>query len=316
MFIRYFFISAISSWFILLSLNQLDFVRWHIFDPEFGIWSAKENLIQKVSGKDVVLILGDSRTSTAFHPLENSKVLNLSIGGATPVEAYFILNRLISNNTHIEKLIISFVPIHFEFSENFLGRAILFNFYLPNEFDDLLNQSSNQALFGNDLISIYSCRYKTPNCYMPYYKTLLTSGYSTKNIAIYQETVSQNGWHLYGENGWNPAAKINKPTEFQNMKRRFIPDSLINNYFDRLLVLAKENKIPITYYILPIEQKSYEAILKEVYINQYFEYIKSKDIDIIYGGGMKIEYVGDGNHYNKAGSDIITKDINKNIINR
>ena len=155
MFIRYFFLSAIFSWLMLCGLNQLDFFRWRILEGEFGIWSAKIKLIEDARDKKAIIILGDSRASSAYHPSDNSKIINLSLGGTSPIQGYFVLNRLINNNTHIEKLIISYTPGVFGSSVGFLNnRALIFNFYHPEEFNELVNIASNQNSSGNDFISI------------------------------------------------------------------------------------------------------------------------------------------------------------------
>jgi len=291
------------------AVSRSDYLQWRMFDPEYGMWSAKKQLIESSKKKDITLILGDSRIMAAYKPNSKSQnnVINLALGGGTPVEAFLILQRLVNDSTHIKKLLISFAPGHFENHEAFLGRAILFGFYTIDEYEEIAKYTVHNRLFGNDTDKVRSCNLRLPMCYTSYIKYLFLPGRYEKNINFYNETLLSHGWHLFGTD--TPMAK---PVDVKSTN--FQPDPALDSYFDKLINLAKDKNIKLFYYLAPLERSSYKLI-RSSYRNEFLSYIKRKapDMEFFDGGPVSSDLIGDGSHVNLRGAEFVTNDVN-NII--
>ena len=309
MFIRSFFAATITTLIVAYLIPQSEYMRWRLFDAEYGMWKAKTKLVEDATSKYTNVVLGDSRILAGYNPSLNDSesTVNLALGGGTPIEAFFILNRLISSNSNVSRILISFSPTHLENADMFLHRTIVFKFLKNHEVDDVLENEKNENLFKIDKNEYIYCKFELPMCYKPYYKYLLRLGTIEKNKEMYRDTYGSKGWHLFGVNSPNAM-----PGEVA--RRRFTPDPIIDKYFTRLISLARSRNIEIYFYATPLAIKAYTAISK-TYRSDFFDYIRSKssDILVIDGGVVPITYIGDGSHVNHQGSVFTTKYINTNI---
>ena len=310
--IALFFFGAIIFWPILFGLNQLAEFRWLIFDSGYGEIAAKTKLIENSYRQEKNILLGGSRLAASYHPNNSSYTINLGISGSTPLNAYFILKRLLNNSTKINKLVISFTPIYFE-KENYFFRDLT-QFYSPDEVNSLSQFMSKDSIFGETKGSIYSCLIRTPFCYQPYYSILQKQPFTfVLSLRTYRQVVSDLGWHKSTVNTPN-----NKPSEYRIRHDVFKPDYIIDKYFSYLLELAKKNNIEVFFYIAPIEEENYKEIKNSNYMKSFYSYINSKSniMKIIDGGGVPLTFMSDGDHVNSLGSDYVTDYLNKHILAR
>jgi hypothetical protein len=304
-----FFLAAIIAASFFFAVSRNDYLQWRMFDPEYGMWSAKTKLIEASKKKHITLILGDSRIMAAYKPSTNNKnsVFNLALGGGTPVEAFQILRRLVNEQTQIRQLLISFAPGHFEHHDTFLGRAVLFNFYTNDEFKEITKYSANGSLFDADMDKVKYCNQRLPMCYTSYIKYIFVPGRYEKNINFYNDTLSSNGWHLFGMD-----TPMKKPADVRSTN--FQPNPTLDTYFEKLIYLAKEKNIKLTYYLTPLEHSSYKLINMS-YRNEFLSYLKHKapNMEFFDGGPVPSELMGDGSHVNLLGAEFVTNDVNNRI---
>lgn len=69
-------------------------------------------------GREVSIILGDSRSECCLEA-EKHGFVNLSIGGSTPVEGYYVLSRILDRGAILDRLVISYSPYHVSSQDTF-----------------------------------------------------------------------------------------------------------------------------------------------------------------------------------------------------
>lgn len=283
-----------------------------LFDAEFGMWRAKADLLTSFQPKDGIVVLGDSRIVAAYMPTKarSRHVVNMGLGGGTPIEAYYILRKLMNSKSGIRKILISFSPTHFEDATMFLGRTMVFEFLTEVEVSEVLEEMKYKQILGHEPSDYLYCQYKFPQCYKSYYKNLISLNLRPKNLAIYKETLKSNGWHLFGTKTPN-----SMPGEVG--KSAFILNKTVDYYFEKLIELAEKNNIEITYYSTPLSRSAYENIDRS-YRKQYFDYLKGKSVKmrVIDGGWLPLDCIGDGSHVNNKGAEIVTDYIDRSVFGK
>ena len=309
MFLRAFFIAAACALLALAAIPRMDFFRWRLFDAEYGMWTAKSELLRQTQGRQRVVILGDSRIVAAYKPVGggDSPVVNMGLGGGTPVEAYFLLRRLVDSHTRIPLLILSFAPCHLEEAEVFLGRTSLFHFLEDGETEDVLAAQDGTTVLGAGRRSILNCKLRLPMCYAPFFKYLLEPGRAEKGKRFFQETRDSGGWHLFGT---ETPGKM--PVEVG--RTAFRPHPVIDAYFNRLLALARERHIPVAFYTTPLSEGAASRV-SDTYRAAFQAYLHTKaGLEIVDGGALPLDHIGDGSHVNRQGADAVTTFIDREIV--
>ncbi|WP_405606325.1 hypothetical protein [Polaribacter sp. Asnod1-A03] len=275
-------------------------------------------------------IIGDSRAEAGIKPnLIESKFLNLSLGGSTSIEGYFILKDMLDKNIKIDTLIVSYGAIHFMASEHFFAHSLklsLLNFNDVNKVFNELNEDrltfwkpveeqENMSYLENKLaiIKSYLILLKWPL----YFQTEITNSKflrGNRNDVFYNDIIENKGYHLYGKG--KESSELNE--EAQKGVLNFVPNKVASNSLIKLLDLAKKNNIYLIYKNAPFNESSYVNITKEFNesYNEYFAALKLRypnfkfDSDLCF---YKDEYFGDKSHLNDRGSSKFSLEINKSL---
>lgn len=286
-------------------------------NPEYPMWIDVKNKINKTKDSHIKLLyLGDSRAKAGFINNEfkecGNSLLNLTIGGATPIEGYYSLKSILDNNNSIDNIVTSYAPAHFLNYETFLNRTVKFNFIDKSIYDEIVLNSIK--LYDNktiDNILNFKEYIFSPSTYMADF----INGIFTlkpryfKNIKMQKELQESNGHHYFGIA--SGASGLNKEAKAEN----FQLSPLIDFYFRKLINLANKNNIKIYWYNMPINETSFKN-LKNNYANKFHEYINqfaSNDFIILnklyY---MNNKYFGDPSHLYLGAKDV-TEDMIKKL---
>ncbi|MBR5767025.1 MAG: hypothetical protein IKX95_09605, partial [Lachnospiraceae bacterium] len=246
-------------------------------DEEYPSWHytkmVEEGRIKPVSSGRAALILGDSRAMADIVPeMMGESYVNLGVGGATPVEMYFALERYIKNNGAPESVIIMFAPFHYSYMDNYKTRTMYFKHLGFAEAMRVYSQgrSYDAAVFDDfdrsDILSMYA---GLPDSYLPALINAKVTGRLNINRSLYSEQVLNRGHALYGTDDGN--GDVNYEATYEHMNRDG-EHLLITYYFEKLLKLCSENAIRTIVLQPPMNEASCSA-LHESYVKEYFSYV-------------------------------------------
>ena len=125
--------------FVLMTIF-LSFCKMFYNTNEYPMWRAKFEYVEKNHNSENIII-GDSRALTGIIPeIIGDDYYNLAYGGGTSIEGYFLLKKYISKNIP-KTIILSFSPLHLEFSNIFFGRPLKYNIFSTKEIIEILEKS-------------------------------------------------------------------------------------------------------------------------------------------------------------------------------
>jgi hypothetical protein len=292
---------------------------------EYPMWKSKMDYISYIH-KSENIIIGDSRAEAAFVPdILEDNFYNLSVGGGSPIDGYFILKKYLEKNK-INILIISFSPKHLETVGTFFGRTLKYNllsikdiiqvFSKSLELNENLDATDEDYYLGKDFsyknkLDYYKAYYKAIliRCkffyfYIPEIQNCLFESRYKNNIEVYNNISKRNGNYDFGTQlqaiGENEEAK--KKVGFRYSK-------MTDYYLNEMLVLTKQNNIKVYFVIAPFNENSYNKIynLNKDYLKEYSDYINSLKLkynNVVWNSDIYCygnDFFGDPSHLNSKG---------------
>ena len=257
---------------ILLSLYSLFvlFFKMYYMDPEYPMWKeVKDRCLMKSNKVEDIVMLGDSRAKADFKPtiLNNISAINLSVGGATPIEGYYTLKRYLLNNPAPRNLIISYTPTHFSDNDGcYFGRTVPFDFFENDEYQrvEALALKFNAEYILKEHKSYID--YKSPMIYGEHFSDGIIHMRWLKNSIFYKYSKKEKGYHWFGVSA--KAEQLNAEAKITT----FNISKLYDYYFIQLLNITKDKKINVYFYIMPFNKSSFDAVNKN-YVRDYENYI-------------------------------------------
>jgi len=256
-FLKFYFSLLFSLFctYIYFAINQKNIYM----NREFPMWQYVKAVMKGDSSDYNLIILGDSRSKAGLKPDhiddEFFKSVNLSVGGGTPIEGFYILKNYISKNIIPKYLVISFSPNHLSHIDSFWDRTVKFNFLSYKNLNEVVDFSrKNEGCDG--LIGCEKKIYKYFLYPQKYFKEVYF-GLSKRNWLINQETfdyaVSTRGHAIFGTSKFSDGKNVES-----NINYKFEPTFTINHYFIETIKLAKENNMQIFYYTMPFNKSSFQ----------------------------------------------------------
>lgn len=257
---------VIFSW-----TNLYSAIGFRIQTQNFSRWKYKFDFINNTNLDFKTLVIGDSTTDAAVIPkLQNNERYNLSLGGSSTIDAYFLLKRYLKNNHKLTNLVIGYNSQSFDKREFFIRHGLMLNMFsflelaeLGSELDDDLNLlDSNNLGFSSGTINFFKnlkiVRYL-------YYYELLTIQLSLSNYQLnlvgnlFNPSLYKLNYNKYIESLANPYVNLDVRTEVNDkissdVAPKLIVNKLFNLYLLKILELAKENRISVYIIHPPINQ--------------------------------------------------------------
>ncbi len=298
---------------LILSYNLL-YNKSVYMNKEYPMWmDVKENMNTSHDKYYDLLCIGDSRAKAAIIPnlLNNFNTLNLSIGGASPIEGYFTLKKYLENNKKPKYILFSYAPYHLQHLSPFWERTVYFDFITYNEYSNVRNTGIKMNYPLGDK-SFISYKINPVNYLITYKKSLFVSdNIQNVNDIISNELKLTSGHYFFGRE----LGSSNLTAE--TLELGFKANPLVEKYLYKLLQLAVKNDIKIYWYTMPFNNASFNK-LKNNFKVEYNEYINnlSKQYPLIVLNkiySLDNSYFGDESHL-FSGSKVLTKKINNLLL--
>lgn len=281
-------------------------------DEEYPSWKYQKDM--SVSGPAYdTLILGDSTAKAGLIPNQlGDNVINLSMGGATPIEIYYTLARYLDSHDAPENAFIMFTPYHYSFLDNFWQRTMYFNYLNTGEAFAVLKNAhalkDETILTDSGLLEAVSYRLRLPNKYLP---AMYNSGFIGRrdtNERIYNEIAANRGQYYFG------TADGCSDHNYESNYTALNLSPMVDLYMRKLLELCTEHGIHVVLEQSPMNTASYE-LLDETYVKEYTAYMEllAQDYPAITVDTMiahyEDAYFGDASHLNEKGATRFTGEI-------
>ena len=215
------------------------------------------------------LILGDSAANAAYLPeVLSENAINLSLGGTTPAENYYVLKDWLSAHPAPEAVYISFMDYHLIYDNMFYERTVYSHRLTPEAEREILAaarecEDENIAVSdGEEKLCEYDIFY--PKLYLP---ALLNAGFSQRR-AQNEENYNAIGMHRGAYIGLT--ADIYADTD-PNIYDSYPVNPLYDRYYRKILDLCRENGIRVRIVSLP---KTGNSVLADSFRNKrdgYYE---------------------------------------------
>jgi len=278
---------------------------------DYPNWKYQQDFLGSHAGEhNDLIVLGDSRVMAGYDPLVANDISsrNLSVGGATAIEVYYILKKYLEHNT-ADNLILSLSPQHVQGMDVFWQRTVKFRFLSAQELkrvftDDAATTAPYFADTQWPLIEYY--RSYLPFAYRAELRNALWQSRYSVNKAAYALNKQHKGLQFQGIA--ERSDRIGREQKLSEIKA--VP--VLDIYLQKTAELAKANNIQIFWYTAPINTPTCEA-LQPNYVPSFDEYLDS--IESRFGftilsriGCWDPKYFGDrGQHVNPRGSTRNTK---------
>lgn len=331
------FISQLILTFIFTAIvwtNLFNFFSLRIHPYDYPMWKYKFEILNNPSINPEIIVLGDSLPNAAISPeLISNNMINLSLSGGTPIEAYIFLFHYLETHKKPKRIVLSFNPDSFHFQETYYYHAMMFNLFTFEELIELgpyLTTQKALYLQGKDLPeNLKSYMIKNQYYRTLYWLDLIISKLSISkyqlsslpnffdenifsiNRNILSEISTSRGQHFFSADGTSTI-----PSQF--LKRSFAPDRIHSIYFEKLLALIDRNAISVSL-ITPPLNVIYKSHLETDYFLKYFNYIKNFNnlypklkfsTNVLF---LNPENFNDPDHVNSKGMNIYSKYV-KNIL--
>jgi len=315
---RKFFIKS----FILITLLVSPIYAYVLVSPmscysyEYPLWLHQKNVANKVEdiGYADILIMGDSRTMTGVHPrMISSKAYSLTLGGATPLELYYILKKYLTAHAKTPEVVfLALAPSNLEHAKMFWQRTVKYNFLNMEEYYEIFglvkehkeNISKYDASESyNDFNSIWVpyLDVKLAHSYIPEIQISIFVDRKKRNLNAYKLIKENRGQYYFGTDLSSDGLNV------ESERRKFIPSRVLNEYLVKLLDLCRDNDIKVIYDILPMNEASFERLFED-YTDGYTKYIHnvfSLYPEASYSPSINSypnSYFGDESHLNESGA--------------
>jgi hypothetical protein len=237
------------------------------FDAEYPMWVAKIQMTQGCHGHQIAII-GDSPAMADLIPeYIGDSVINLAIGGASPIEVYYLTRRLLRCAQLPKKIILSISPFHLVAIDTYWPRSAAFHFLTLEETEavrELSKTLEDGTIYGTsrtdmpmNMLKDYLYAVDFPYFFLA---SMKAGGFFLRkraNEEILTRTKARLGYHHFGVLGGTVAlAPIAHMDEFR-------PPQLLNEYFQKTISLLNDKNVPVLFMSMPTNQATYEALSLE-----------------------------------------------------
>ncbi len=216
------------------------------------------------------VVLGDSSCNAAYMPeVISSSMINLSIGGASTVEEYYVLEDYLANNDAPTDVFLSYHDSHFKYTEAYWDKIVPAHRFSVRQNLEIIYNSMH---FNDESFSREGAvaEYLAAECYFP-----------SKYITPFMNSIGENRFQkiemaydkieLHG----GRYTTLGK-TEFVTAQDRVYSEMLVkpmyDYYFTKTIELCEDNDIHVHIVKPPVPDNS---VMTDEYIAQVIEYYNS-----------------------------------------
>lgn len=262
------------------------------------------NWVKKLKGNGFdVVIIGDSTCNAAYLPnILGENVVNISLGGVTPIENYHLFQNYIKNNKKPKVCYISYADMHMQLIDNFYTR-VLYSHILT--FPQQVEIFSQARKFGETQILVagwpekwLSTYFYSPSVYQP---SLMASSFGDRlehNRHLYHNAGIHLGSYMSRENGVNQAME-------PYTKDEFAASDMCSFYYERLIGLCQKEGITVRLVKLPVSPPVTHSQKYVGEFNSFYESLQEKYPGITidwFQDGFDRQDFADWHHMNLVGA--------------
>lgn len=257
------------------------------------------------------IILGDSIANAAYMPeILSETTINLSLGGMTPVENYYILQDWLSSHSAPKVCYISFQDAHFLVDDCFWSRTMYTHRFRREQIREIIRTAEvyreHSILTEHYWMDVLSYELRLPNKYMA---SLLNGGFNQRYETNKEE---QRLDELHGgryiardAKGFDGGHKV--------VLDEFYVNPLFEDYYRRLIGLCVDQGIQVRLVKLPHPEN---VSFTEEYRTQFYEYYEILKQDY---PGITVDWIPtyqkecfvDENHLSNYGALCFSSEIRK-----
>lgn len=269
-------------------------------EAPFYIWNR--DVCSRSSDKQTrVLILGDSVANAAYMPeMLSDDCLNLSLGGITPMETYYILKDYLQNHPAPESVYISFLDQHLQAEDCFWLRTMYSHRFTPSETKEMLLDAAKakETTVAIDHAQLHWLSYELylPNKYITSLRRARFFRRLEENRQSYDSSTLHYGRYISrGTQQWQ-GGKISFDT--------FYVAPLFDDYYKRLIELCEQNGIRTHLIKLPMPKSISFSAVYEQQLAEYYQTLKLQYPDVILDrwNSYGKKYFSDEWHLNNQGA--------------
>ena len=235
---------------VLFLCLYLRFYPMNYSDGEAPYYFWNKDVSQKPSERYYsTLVMGDSAANAAYLPEAMSEgTINLSLGGTTIIENYYVLQDWLAHQEAPKTIYISFMDYHLVYDNMFYERTVYSHRLTYEQEKEILKtareyQDENIAIEDGEL-KLFEYNYYLPKYYLP---ALLNGGFS--------ERKEENEAH-YAQIDLHRGAYIGLSNEMytytdQNTYSTYYVNPLYEQYYHKFLDLCQEKAIQVRIVALP-----------------------------------------------------------------
>lgn len=235
-------------------------------EAPYYLWNKERTNTPQDKYYDTV-ILGDSVANAAYVPeVLSDSLINLSLGGTTPVENYYILKEWLKENQAPDTCFISFLDMHFQAEDSFWTRTIYTHRFPATENLEIIRTA---VRYGEDSIAV-------PDCYMDvlayelylpnkYITALMNAGFNQRyaeNVEAQRLNEIHGGRYIargtYEYSGYD-----------EIVYNGFSVNEMFDDYYRRLLRLCMENNIRVHIVKPPLPEN---VVFTDTYRTEFYDY--------------------------------------------
>jgi hypothetical protein len=292
---------------------------WYM-DSEYPLWLYKDRMLTESCFEGKTVILGDSRPMADLVPKElGDGVYNLAIGGLTPIELYYAVEKMKHCKTMPKAVVLSMAPFHFMAMESYWGRTLPFQFLRLGEaleVQSVARKDRRQNIYRRDIFGTIGDAFTTLliTANVPtFYFTKLIDGALRPNIEM-------NRWSLgdlessRGHVAMLKEVVVTQPSA-ESSFGRFAAFLVADVYWRKSLQSLAATGTRVYYIDMPITPLT-DASLPENYREDYGGYVKeslARHPDMHFVGDVlptrKLSNFSDPFHLNQRGAIEYSREI-------
>jgi len=280
--------------------NNVNNTRWQI---------TKNTLNKNIDISDTtinILFIGDSRLNAGIDLSQIPNSWSFAMGGATPVEMYFVLEKYLQKYEKLDTIFLSISPRFLSEILAFWDYAVRNNFITTDNFIEIQKHNNKNLgfcpkgkflLYKLNFINFYQSDFFTNRIFLA----------KAKNEQMLKYVLNHNGQRLH-QGLQDSCSEQNYETNFTN----FAPPQLFDYYFNKIFETCQQKNIYISFETMPMNQAS-EKKLNKNFVADYQNYIQSyqkkypefkiSDTLLYYNNS----FFGDKSHLNSKGQKKYTE---------
>lgn len=291
-------------------------------DGEYAMYKQQKDYISENTDYNRVLIIGDSRAKACFKPEElGDDVYNISLGGISPVESYYMLREYLEHHDAPDYLFLAYAPVHqcqvAKDSEDYVlwNRCIYFHTFYQQDFFEIKKTAAafenTEIIDREHFFSEYMMyRLYLPNKYGTALKKSLFENRYRINTEKYVQMEAQRGYSLFGTSGVNGG--LNAEAKLSD----FAAADLVQYYYEKIFDLCRENDIQAIVEQPPMTETSYYVITQDfrIHYDSYLSELAEKYPEVWINRQsimLSDSLFGDIDHLNDDGAGVFSDILKK-----